>query len=42
VQENILLYFFIILEMRKGDRLITPAQQQTILDGWQSPITYDG
>ena len=34
-------------EMRKGDRLITPAQQQTILDicranGWQGPILYDG
>ena len=34
-------------EMRKGDRLITPAQQQTILNvcranGWQGPIIYDG
>jgi hypothetical protein len=33
--------------MRKGDRLITPAQQQTILNvcranGWQGPINYDG
>ena len=31
----------------KGDRLITPAQQQTILNvcranGWQGPINYDG
>ena len=34
-------------EMRKGDRLVTPDQQQTILDtcrhhGWQGPIVYDG
>ena len=34
-------------EMRKGDRLITPEQQQQILDtcrahGWQGPINYDG
>ena len=37
----------IYFEMRKGDRLITPAQQQTILNvcranGWQGPINYDG
>ena len=33
-------------EMRKGDRLITPAQQQQIQDtcrahGWQGPINYE-
>ena len=36
-------YYF---EMRKGDRPITPEQQQVILDtcrhfGWQGPIVYD-
>jgi len=34
-------------QMRKGDRLVTPDQQQTILvtcrhHGWQGPIIYDG
>jgi hypothetical protein len=34
-------------EMRRGDRLITPEQQQDILDvcrryGWTGPIAYDG
>ena len=34
-------------EMRKGERLVTPDQQQQILDicraeGWQGPINYDG
>ncbi|MBR4920133.1 MAG: hypothetical protein IKZ62_02300 [Prevotella sp.] len=34
-------------EMRKGERLITPEQQQQILEtcrtnGWQGPINYDG
>lgn len=33
-------------EMRRGDRLITPAQQETIaticrLNGWQGPLIYD-
>lgn len=34
-------------EMRRGDRLITPEQQQDIIDichchGWEGPIVYDG
>lgn len=34
-------------EMRKGDRLITPQQQQHVAEacrqhGWHGPITYDG
>ena len=34
-------------EMRRGDRPITPAQQQDITDtcqfyGWTGPIVYDG
>ena len=34
-------------EMRRGDRLITPKQQQDVLDtcryfGWQGPIVFDG
>ena len=33
-------------EMRRGDRLVTPAQQETIaticrLNGWQGPLIYD-
>ena len=34
-------------EMRRGDRLITPEQQQDVIDvcrhhGWKGPIVYDG
>ena len=34
-------------EMRRGDRLITPEQQQDVVDccrhhGWTGPIVYDG
>ena len=37
-------YYF---EMRRGDRLITPAQQQDVVNvcrqhGWTGPIVYDG